>query len=1129
MFLAGVNDTLTVNNTAATIIAGAINDNPAGPARSLTLTGTGTLTLTGTNTYTAQTNILGGTVNIQNSAALGGNNSQPSLNATTNASTVNAAGTLVGNGATLQLEGGVAVNESLLLNGGTLESLTGTNIVAGTISLNLPSTILVDVGQLTINGQLSGTADLNKMGGGTLVLNDPNAYTGQTNVNAGILTLGSIGANAGANVLGSVASSVVVAGGATLQLNPGAGTTYAGKQVILSGPGLGHTLSSLLLPTGAFENIASVASTWTGNIVLNSSDATLSSTQNTVTLTGAISGSGSLTKVGAGTIALAAAETYTGATTVTAGTLAVNGVGQIQNTSGVTENISAALTLDNTQNSGGSTSGITLSGRLMSGSSAANVMLNNATFNFLGNNSPGALTTDAVGALTVNSGASFINQTSGTGLNAAVTLTIATLNRNVGATLGFVSGGVAGINTSINTANNQILITALGAGAALYNGSNGSILPWATIGTLGGVGPGGSNIVNQYDFVTLVGSSVAAFSNYKTTLAAAGPNDIVKLTASETLVSNKTVGAIMAAGTTSGVNATITENNFTLGVTSGAIMSMGNQTLTIAGGTVDFGSAEGILNENNANITVTSSLTGTNGLTLTATTAGTITLSSANSYQGTTTVNGTGTGSVTVGNISSFSNGAVTLTSGIFANNIGVTGASQFSYFALANPVNFTNSVVTFSNATAASNSVANRIFFVGPITLTGNNQITATATNPAFEATVFSGVVSGTGSLNLIGGALVMQNPNNTYSGGTNLGSGNLIVTASDTVSGGNVTNGPLGTGAVNLNGGIFQAAASNVPDLTVNAITLHNTINLINANTIIASGSALNAGAGGNITFAGPVTLTGTNILAVTANFNFTISGNISGTGNLTKTNVGALLLSGNNTFTGGVTVNAGAGVLSNVGDLIVGSNTALGTGVLTLSGGALQDDGLAPRTLANNVFLTSNTNSFINAINPSTPFTFTGNITGPGSLTKGFASLTTYESTMDAVQTLTFGAGITGGTFTLTINGSTTQAITWSSTTATLVSNIQSAINALNNSITANYLPMVTGSGATISIGFQNVSVGASIASVPTVAFNASGLSGGTITSSTATTGTGTLVLASANTYTGTTTVNQGTLDC
>src|SRR5262249_55884498 len=160
-------------------------------------------------------------------------NSQVSLNATTNASITTPAGTLVGSGATLQLQSGVTLTESLALNGGTLESLTGTNAYNGPINLNTSSTIQVDVGQLTVGGQISGTADLNKTGGGTLVLNAANSFTGQANVNAGILTLGSIGANNGATTAGGVAGSIAVTSGATLQLSPGAGTTYVGKQLIL--------------------------------------------------------------------------------------------------------------------------------------------------------------------------------------------------------------------------------------------------------------------------------------------------------------------------------------------------------------------------------------------------------------------------------------------------------------------------------------------------------------------------------------------------------------------------------------------------------------------------------------------------------------------------------------------------------------------------------------------------------------------------------------------------------------------------------------------------------------------------------------------------------------------------------
>ncbi len=276
--------------------------------------------------------------------------------------------------------------------------------------------------------------------------------------------------------------------------------------------------------------------------------------------------------------------------------------------------------------------------------------------------------------------------------------------------------------------------------------------------------------------------------------------------------------------------------------------------------------------------------------------SGAITLSAANSYLGSTTVNGTGSGQLTLGNISALSNSTVTLTSGLVANNVGAN-------FAVANPVNFTNSVVTLG--------VGNRTFFVGPIVLTGSNQILIST--PTF----FSGVVSGTGSLNLVSGnALVMQNPNNTYSGGTNVGTGasngQLQVNSSDVFVGGVIVSGPLGTGPVNLMGGVLQNANSSVADYATNSIALHSAFNSINANTTIGGPGPTTAGRGGDITLAGPVTVTGnTNTLSVAASINFTIAGVVSGTGALTKGGAGSLLLDGTaaNTNTGGTTtVNAG-----------------------------------------------------------------------------------------------------------------------------------------------------------------------------------------------------------------------------
>src|SRR5262249_33158796 len=105
------------------------------------------------------------------------------------------------------------------------------------------------------------------------------------------------------------------------------------------------------------------------------------------------------------------------------------------------------------------------------------------------------------------------------------------------------------------------------------------------------------------------------------------------------------------------------------------------------------------------------------------------------------------------------------------------------------------------------------------------------------------------------------------------------------------------------------------------------------------------------------------------------------------------------------------------------------------------------------------------------------------------------------VSAVQTLTFGFGISSGTFTLTFNGLTTAPILWNGTPATLVANIQAALAALPN-IGANNTLVASSSGTDYTITFQN---GLAKTNVPTIAFNAAGLVGDTI-SSLATTTTG-----------------------
>jgi hypothetical protein len=67
---------------------------------------------------------------------------------------------------------------------------------------------------------------------------------------------------------------------------------------------------------------------------------------------------------------------------------------------------------------------------------------------------------------------------------------------------------------------------------------------------------------------------------------------------------------------------------------------------------------------------------------------------------------------------------------------------------------------------------------------------------------------------------------------------------------------------------------------------------------------------------------------------------------------------------------------------------------------------------------------------------------------------------------VQTITFGGTPTGGTFTLTFQGVTTAAISWSATNATLVSNIDTALEALST---------VGTGGVTTAVGTMTAGIG------------------------------------------------------
>lgn len=315
----------------------------------LTKAGPGTLILEAANTYTGETSIAAGTLRITNPLAL--QNSTVNLTGgTLDLNSLSASvGGLAGSGS-LDLEGTVLTlggsNEDSTFAGNIFSSsgvasiekvgtgsinLTGANTYSGgtvlrdgalgiTTDANIggsTSAITFEGGLLRINGTsltsmgghvvnwsnfdggfdiatsnhtftvsqtISGSGSVTKRGAGRLVLSSTsNSYTGGTRLEAGSLQISSL-----ANVGGSNAS-----------------VTFAGGILRTSGTGI----TSL-----ASNNVN--WSTFDGGFDVSSSSAT-------ITLTNPIEGTGSITKLGSGTLRMNVANTYSGDTNLNAGTLTV--------------------------------------------------------------------------------------------------------------------------------------------------------------------------------------------------------------------------------------------------------------------------------------------------------------------------------------------------------------------------------------------------------------------------------------------------------------------------------------------------------------------------------------------------------------------------------------------------------------------------------------------------------------------------------------------------------------------------------------------------------------------------------------------------------------------------------------
>ncbi|MFP4681126.1 MAG: autotransporter-associated beta strand repeat-containing protein [Chitinispirillaceae bacterium] len=383
--------------------------------------GSGRLTLGGANTYTGQTNISAGALGALNADALG----------------TTGQGTVVNSGASLELEGGVTYSaESLILNGtgisgsGGLHNADGHNTWPGTVSLNSASSIHnSDVGDLTITGVISGSGSLTKTGTGRLRISGENTYTGQTIISEGDIIL------ANPDGLGATSSGTVVNDGAALTL---AGhlselpdnSTYAAEPLTLNGTGYHSTDGVLRLSGGDI-----VTSTWAGPITLGSAASIgVADAGDTLIVSSVIDGAFAFEKFGSGTLLFTDANTYSGPTTINSGTLQIgNGAsgsvtGDIVNDASLVFHRTGSLSYGGIISGGGAvtksnTGTVTLTGantctgatNVSEGTLVLNGSLSSSSDVTVSSGSVLAGTGDAAGSVTVESGATVAPGDNGAG------------------------------------------------------------------------------------------------------------------------------------------------------------------------------------------------------------------------------------------------------------------------------------------------------------------------------------------------------------------------------------------------------------------------------------------------------------------------------------------------------------------------------------------------------------------------------------------------------------------------------------------------------------------------------------------------------------------------------------------
>jgi len=1170
-------------------------------AFSLTKVGTGTQTLTGTNTYTGGTNINGGILNF----TTGG---------------ISTSGNVTFGGGTLQYGTSTTTDISSRLKNSTTGSISidnvNNNVTFGSaIDTSNTDGMVVNcsgTGTLTLSGTNTFTGGLTIDSGTVESLNDTEAFGGS---GSGTVTLGNSAGGSNNATLegdGTYANPIVLAPNTTGTLtiaNPTSGS-------FIFTAGVTGTNSFTI------DNSGNHAIDFSTNPVNNSGTVTNVSTSGSVDISSVIGTNVTgVIENSSQTLELDGANTFTSGLTIDYGTVD----GTVTNAFGGSG--SGTVYLGNSAGGssyatmyGGDTSGATFANPIVLASNTTGTLTienaSNATTILTGGvTGANNLTIDdqdngSNHAITISTGS--INNT-GTVTNASTGSGTTTINSVIGSNvIGLIQDGtttlkLTGANTY--TGYTEVESSTLQTGAANVLGGSSSTVPLQMNGGTLDM-DGHSEAVGS---LTGTGSTITSTASGTMTLTTGNDNTSTSYSGTITVGSatsfalNKVGNGTLSLSGADTYNGGTTFTGGILDFTGTALGSSG--TLTFGGGTLQYGpstttdlssrfaapsSSPITIDTVNNNVTFATAITSTNAVVLNSSGTGTLTLNATNTFTGGLTIDsgtvettnnadafgGSGTGTVTLGNSAGGSSNAT------LEDASGQTHANPIVLASTTTGTLTIDSIIygcTFSGGVTGTNSLT--LDDASPYALTlstgsVNNTGTVTNSGSGSGATTVSAVIGTnvTGVIQNSSTSMLLLSGPNTFTSGLTILSGTAEGQTSTSALGGS------GTGTVilgNSSGGGNSATveSGNVASLA-NPIVLASTT----TGTLTIEGSLFTSTFTGGVTGTNNLTIdnsgnNGTTLSTQSINNIGTVTNSGTGNGNTTissvigtnvtgvyqKSSTSILILSNANTFTGGLTIDAGT-VQGETSTSALGGSS--GTGTVYLGNSAvpganatLQDIGV---TLANPIVLASNTTGTLMLLNQTGGSVFTGGVTGTNNLTLDSGNgngWTISSGSINNVGTVTnastsggkitissvIGPNVTGviespsGTAVMALSG----ANTYTGYTEVEAGTLQTgAANVLGGASSTAQLQMnggtldmdgnsqavgsITGTGSTIT------STAAGTMTLTTGNDNTSTTYSGTITIGTATNmiltkvGTGTLTLSGTNTYNDGTNINGGILN-